>query len=686
MSKLLAEGLNEFAANGGTIVLAKKSDAEKIESCVLDLKAKGYDMDTAFAICTASVKDKNKKASEEQVDGIKLNSNMNTVDSLVKVLVRKGINEVDALFFSNKIFKNVESEKHASLIKRFEETEAVKSYMGKTMEEEGTNHTHEYALMILNWGEQLVGITINTSTGNEHPHLIDIPLDYKIRKIMAWTNMSDVDPESESGSDFHKHSFEADVESIRRQIPSIYIRGYAFSEKTQKPLPDGYIDIGKLADHSYGFSNQREAEALLAQAVQFSEKPAWMTCELEEYQANVFNSVFKHYPESRIFDDSRVAELELNSPKVLARDLDPKAKVRNRGDVVVPANQAKDKKDHFPINNENQARNALARVNQYKKAPSWWSGSLESLKTKIKQAVKKKYPKINVTGLAEDKEEKKKKKKVGPGGHVPDGTGPHGRGNGPGGGKADGSGMLSEFFTIRFKDSGSAFFINSAATNLQEAKEDAFVYSSQCPNLRVDILVFKDTAKESCEFSEVGGYCFYNLKEKGTILVGSDQPIKLSDRDSKGRTVIEILRTGNYKHPQYGDFTITDRTLNDIINNFNKRVLDRDVSFDFNHESDLPAAAWAQELSTTRRGFATGQQTVLLAHVDWTKRGEEAVKNGDYRYFSSEFVDNFINKETSEEYGTTLKGGGLTNRPWIPGLRPIELSEQREKMAFIINK
>jgi len=43
--------------------------------------------------------------------------------------------------------------------------------------------------------------------------------------------------------------------------------------------------------------------------------------------------------------------------------------------------------------------------------------------------------------LNEDEEEEKKKKKTGPGGHKPDKTGPHGRGEGPGNGRADGSGV-----------------------------------------------------------------------------------------------------------------------------------------------------------------------------------------------------------------------------------------------------
>lgn len=79
--------------------------------------------------------------------------------------------------------------------------------------------------------------------------------------------------------------------------------------------------------------------------------------------------------------------------------LDPEAKVRNRGDVVFPANskKVKDNKDHFPINDENQARNALSRVAQYSSAPSWYSGSLQELQAAVRSAVKRKYKNIEVT-------------------------------------------------------------------------------------------------------------------------------------------------------------------------------------------------------------------------------------------------------------------------------------------------
>ena len=89
------------------------------------------------------------------------------------------------------------------------------------------------------------------------------------------------------------------------------------------------------------------------------------------------------------------AEAELSKTAKKSKEkLDPKAKVRTRGSVCVPAEQAKDKKDHFPINDADQARNALARVHQYSTVPSWYSGSLKGLQALVSRKVHAKYPKI----------------------------------------------------------------------------------------------------------------------------------------------------------------------------------------------------------------------------------------------------------------------------------------------------
>lgn len=97
-----------------------------------------------------------------------------------------------------------------------------------------------------------------------------------------------------------------------------------------------------------------------------------------------------------------ITSLIIEAKKKEKKKLDPKAKVRNRGTVCVPASSAKDKKDHFPINDEGQARNALARVHQYSSVPSWYGGSLKSLQSLVSGKVHSKYPSIG-------KSDKKKK-------------------------------------------------------------------------------------------------------------------------------------------------------------------------------------------------------------------------------------------------------------------------------------
>ena len=84
------------------------------------------------------------------------------------------------------------------------------------------------------------------------------------------------------------------------------------------------------------------------------------------------------------------------------------SKAENRGDVVFSSTSplVNDNKDHFPINNLNQARNAIARVNQYDKIPDWYNGkSLKQLINKVNKDVHKKYPSIKISDLNESDSE-----------------------------------------------------------------------------------------------------------------------------------------------------------------------------------------------------------------------------------------------------------------------------------------
>lgn len=75
-------------------------------------------------------------------------------------------------------------------------------------------------------------------------------------------------------------------------------------------------------------------------------------------------------------------------------------KYQKRGTCVFPheSPKVKDKKDHFPINSESQARNALARAGQTGgKAPTWYDGTYEEFRNAVRKKVKSEYPSIEVT-------------------------------------------------------------------------------------------------------------------------------------------------------------------------------------------------------------------------------------------------------------------------------------------------
>lgn len=108
---------------------------------------------------------------------------------------------------------------------------------------------------------------------------------------------------------------------------------------------------------------------------------------------------------AKILDAEGLFSLAMEADALLDKiaKTNPKAKVRNRGTVIFPANsrKVKDKKDHFPINSESQARNALARANAFKKVPPWFKGSLEDLVSAVVSAVKRKYKKIDISEKSE---------------------------------------------------------------------------------------------------------------------------------------------------------------------------------------------------------------------------------------------------------------------------------------------
>lgn len=152
----------------------------------------------------------------------------------------------------------------------------------------------------------------------------------------------------------------------------------------------------------------------------------------------------------------------------------------------------------------------------------------------------------------------------------------------------------------------------------------------------------------------------------------TDPELKLEDEEETSIVKIQALRKGVFKHPQYGKIKFDDKTFSSFIKNFESRVPQEHIAYDFKHRPDWGAAAWLKRLYVEGDG--------LWADVELTKRGAESLKNREFIYFSTEYVDDYKDRETGKSHGPAILGGGLTNRPFIKGMAPTLMSEENEEV------
>jgi len=152
--------------------------------------------------------------------------------------------------------------------------------------------------------------------------------------------------------------------------------------------------------------------------------------------------------------------------------------------------------------------------------------------------------------------------------------------------------------------------------------------------------------------------------------------IQLEEKDGKKSSWIEVFRIGKWNHPKYGIIEGTTKLFGDFIKNWKDRVLGRDISLDKTHEPSDGATGWVQELKIK------GDR--LLALIEWTPWGIELIEQKGFKYFSPEYRDVYVDKESGKEHKNVLFGGALTNRPFLTDLAPIVLSEDLENQCFKI--
>ena len=151
------------------------------------------------------------------------------------------------------------------------------------------------------------------------------------------------------------------------------------------------------------------------------------------------------------------------------------------------------------------------------------------------------------------------------------------------------------------------------------------------------------------------------------------EAIQLADSTDKKRTWVQLLRPGKWKHSEYGTLKFDDKFFDSMVRNFDNNIRRIDLCVDAEHHPDEGAAGWIKKLEN--RG-----EKGLWALVEWTNRGVDYVKDKVYRYLSAEFDHSWKDEETGRKYKNVRFGAALTNRPFIKGMDPVNLSEYKDDL------
>ena len=146
--------------------------------------------------------------------------------------------------------------------------------------------------------------------------------------------------------------------------------------------------------------------------------------------------------------------------------------------------------------------------------------------------------------------------------------------------------------------------------------------------------------------------------------------IKLDKKFSE-KSEIEVMYSGVWDHPQYGQVKISEKDIDSFIQNFKDNTRKVDIAVDQEHMPEKGAAGWFKTLDKV----VEGGKVKLKAVIEWTKLGKELIKDGIFKYFSPEFSFEYEDQETHEEFKNVLLGGALTNRPYFKSLAPVAFNE-----------
>lgn len=153
-----------------------------------------------------------------------------------------------------------------------------------------------------------------------------------------------------------------------------------------------------------------------------------------------------------------------------------------------------------------------------------------------------------------------------------------------------------------------------------------------------------------------------------------------ADENGNLPSAIHLLSVGHWHTPWHGAFEHTTEDLAEMVEHFdgsiglllNKKTNRPEAPVNYGHDRGGKAAGWLTELYLDNDG------TELWGRTTWTKEGQRALKEGEYKYISPEWNPRDFPWEDPEEDGVFVEnvfvGAALTNIPLFKKLQPVMAS------------
>lgn len=160
--------------------------------------------------------------------------------------------------------------------------------------------------------------------------------------------------------------------------------------------------------------------------------------------------------------------------------------------------------------------------------------------------------------------------------------------------------------------------------------------------------------------------CLHEAPDNAYGYVVDLSTVELNETDTS--SWIMAAPHGKWDHPIYGELDFTPERTKRFADNVKSNVRGQDLDIDYDHKIQTgEAAGWVKDAESRPDG--------LWLLIDWTKEAFGKIKSKAYRYFSPEFVSEWEHPQTGQKYQDVLFGGGITNRPFLKGILPMNLSE-----------